>query len=1059
VSLSSDQTITCEAGTTLYPDEEELERFFTLSLDMLCIAGLDGYFKRLPPSFARTLGFSAAALLAEPLLSFVHPDDQAATTAQIEALAAGKTVGSFENRFRRQDGGYTWILWNATALPDQGRIYAVARDITERKRTEDELRATTARFAGVVESAMDAIISIDESRRILIFNAAAEQMFRCPATTAIGQSIEQFVPPRFQQAHEQYIRAFSQTGTTSRSMQAPGTLSAVRADGEEFPIEATISQIVTAGQKIYTVIIRDITERKQSEEQMHRLAQALEQSASTIIITDIHGYIEYANPAFAKTTGYTITEALGQHTRIFKSGYTSPEAYRQLWETITSGNEWHGEFHNKKKNGERYWESAVISPIKNTDGVITNFLAVKEDITARKRDEEVRARLAAIVDSSDDAIISTTPEGRITTWNAGAERLYGYSAAEAIGRPMAMLVPPARLEIVGSVMERVARGERVAHFDNVCVRKDGRQIEVSMSCSPIVDVSGRIIGASTIGRDITHRKQAEEALLVAEARYRTLVEQIPAIIYTANIDATSGTRYVSPQVEAILGFTPAEWLADPELWLKQIHPDDRERVLAGVVQAQISDTPVPAEFRSLTRDGRVVWLHDAARVVRDQAGRPLFMQGVTLDITDRKQIEAALIEERALLARRVEERTADLSVANAELARAARLKDEFLASMSHELRTPLNAVLGLSEALQEEVYGALNDDQSRALRSIEESGRHLLALINDILDLAKIGAGKLELEIEPLDVTTICEATLRLVKQAAMHKRIAIELAIDPAVDSLRADGRRLKQILVNLLSNAVKFTSEGGRVGLEVCGDAARHSIDFTVWDTGIGIIPADQSRLFQPFVQLDSRLARQYNGTGLGLALVSRMAELHGGSVRVASEPGSGSRFTVSLPWQVPGDQSDVREMPALPALNEHLAALTPPAILLAEDNETTILTLTEYLEAKSYRVLVARNGAEAVALARESRPALILMDIQMPVMDGLEAIRRIRDDPTIAPVPIIALTALAMPGDRERCLAAGADEYLSKPISLKGLAARIAIYLHQPSVVGDEAKETQL
>ncbi len=270
------------------------------------------------------------------------------------------------------------------------------------------------------------------------------------------------------------------------------------------------------------------------------------------------------------------------------------------------------------------------------------------------------------------------------------------------------------------------------------------------------------------------------------------------------------------------------------------------------------------------------------------------------DITDRKRAEEALAEERALLADRVKEQTIELTRANAELAHAARLKDEFLANMSHELRTPLNTILGMSEALQEEVYGVLNKRQLSAVRSVEESGRHLLALINDILDLSKIGAGKLELSITPVDVESVCQASLRLLNQAAHKKHLKVSTMFDSTITTIHADERRLKQVLVNLLSNAVKFTPKGGKIGLDVEGDPKKHVVHFTVWDTGIGIANKDIERLFQPFVQLDATLSRRYEGAGLGLSLVSRILDMHGGSVSVESEVGKGSRFTVSLPWK---------------------------------------------------------------------------------------------------------------------------------------------------------------
>ena len=426
------------------------------------------------------------------------------------------------------------------------------------------------------------------------------------------------------------------------------------------------------------------------------------------------------------------------------------------------------------------------------------------------------------------------------------------------------------------------------------------------------------------------------------------------------------------------------------------------------------------------------------------------LAGQFATILERARLDAELETERASLAWRVAERTAELSVANAELGKVARAKDEFLASMSHELRTPLNAILGLSEALQEQTYGPLTERQLKSLRTIEESGRHLLALINDILDLSKIEAGKVELQIDSVSVESVCRVGLQFVKQTAVKKQIKVSSNLDPRAKVILADERRLKQILVNLLSNAVKFTPEGGSVGLETQADAENGVLRFTVWDTGIGIAHQDMGRLFKPFVQLDGGLSRQYAGSGLGLSLVQRMVEMHGGSVSVESDgvPGHGSRFSVSLPWtdsdaRVPGAEKVAIEPPVragatLPA--------RPITVLLVDDNEASLDMMSEYLQDKGYRVIPARNGREAVQRAREDRPDLILMDVQMPGMDGLEAIRHIRSDsgPGEAGVPIIALTALAMPGDRERCIEAGANGYLSKPVSPKGLIDVIQMQL---------------
>jgi signal transduction histidine kinase len=266
-------------------------------------------------------------------------------------------------------------------------------------------------------------------------------------------------------------------------------------------------------------------------------------------------------------------------------------------------------------------------------------------------------------------------------------------------------------------------------------------------------------------------------------------------------------------------------------------------------------------------------------------------------VFEKARLDAALDEHATLLEQRVQERTAELSAANVELARASRMKDEFLAAMTHELRTPLNAVLGMSGALLEAAYGPLNEKQLKSVQTIEESGRRLLELINNILDLSRLMAGKVELQMEPVRVEEICQMSLQSIQRAAQDKKLGVSLQVDDAETTVQADGRRLRQMLVNLLSNAVKFTPEGGAIGLEVVKDA-KPVVHLTVWDTGIGIAPEDIGRLFQPFVQLDSKLSRRYGGTGLGLTLVEWLVRLHGGHVTVESEVGQGSRFTVSLP-----------------------------------------------------------------------------------------------------------------------------------------------------------------
>jgi signal transduction histidine kinase/CheY-like chemotaxis protein len=402
--------------------------------------------------------------------------------------------------------------------------------------------------------------------------------------------------------------------------------------------------------------------------------------------------------------------------------------------------------------------------------------------------------------------------------------------------------------------------------------------------------------------------------------------------------------------------------------------------------------------------------------------------------------------DRENLEQRVAERTFELAVAKGQAEFANQAKSEFLANMSHELRTPLNVILGTCEVLLERIFGTLNEHQHKSILTIENSGQHLLALINDILDVSKIEAGRLELEISTVSIAYLCDSSLAFVRQQALQKEIHLEMLPLRDCEYIAVDELRMRQLLINLLTNAIKFTPVGGRVTLDVhlqtlaqSGLDAAKFVCFAISDNGIGIPESFQDKLFQPFVQVDSKLNRQYEGTGLGLTLVKQIAELHGGSVSLVSELGQGSCFSVRLPFSCL--QTEMSVSHPLP-LQETDTTDTPepqdnnPVVLLAEDNEDNIVTISHYLSAKGFLLLVAQDGAEAIAIAQSQHPDIILMDIQMPGVDGLAAIARIREDSQLAQIPIIALTALAMPGDRERCLEAGANEYLEKPVKLKHL-----------------------
>jgi PAS domain S-box-containing protein len=663
-----------------------------------------------------------------------------------------------------------------------------------------------------------------------------------------------------------------------------------------------------------------------------------------------------------------------------------------------------------------------------------------EEKTQDLHESEKQYRL--LVETMNEGLAVMDENHSLTYINKKLGEMLGYSRDELIGYTLNHLFDTLNCNIITKQLAKHKAGDNKS-FEIEWTKKEGQKLSTIVSPSTQFDADGNFKGHFIVVTDITERKQAEAAIEQLKRQNELILNSVGEGI--SGLDKNGLTIFVNPAACNMLGFQANELIG------KYFHDIAHHTRLDGTAYPVEKCPTLRVLKNGMTYhiNDEVFWRKDGTSFPIEYTSTPILdensqMMGVVVtfqDITKRKQAEEALLKERASLAQRVGERTAELSRINAELVRAVRMKDEFLANMSHELRTPLNAILAGAEILQELVFGSMNDKQLRYAHAIESSGRHLLGLINDILDLSKIEAGKMELQVETVSVKEICQTSMEFIKGLALKKRLKVFTNFDGTVKVIQADPRRFKQILINLLNNAVKFTCEKQTIGLEVVSDREHEVVHFTVWDTGIGIAESDMKKLFQTFVQVDSRLSRRFEGTGLGLALVRRLVELHGGSVSVESKVGKGSRFTVSLPWREPGETvletDDTDAVTTMPSTTHDRPA---PLILLAEDHESNILWILDYLRTKGYRVVVARHGKEAIERAKEERPDVILMDIQMPIMDGLEATQHIRADTALASVPIIALTALAMPGDKERCIAAGVNEYLSKPVHLKGLVKLI-------------------
>jgi PAS domain S-box-containing protein len=720
----------------------------------------------------------------------------------------------------------------------------------------------------------------------------------------------------------------------------------------------------------------------------------------------------------------------------------------------------------------------VYIPSNNNEPDYTRVIITSTDITDRinfemqLRASEVHYR--ELADSITDIFFELDQELRFSHWNKASEILTGQSAEYAIGKSMQEVFGESDEQTrIGKIYKDVRDMHHPRTFETILpVFDQSRTFEINAYPSTR--------GVAVVAKDVTERKLSESLMqkrfelmeYSAEHSLEDLMQKaldeisewthssIGFFQLIKDDQITPGLQVWSTDTFEHFHTSEVEVMHKPAdqagVWAEAIrqrraviHNNYELSSLAGKKGLPEGHAPVTRELvLPIIRNEKIVAAIGIGNKLQDYTRSDLEITerfaDYAWDVIERKQMVIEIAEERNLLAKRVEERTSDLSRANSNLARALRVKDEFLANMSHELRTPLNAILGLSESLSEQTAGPLNEKQQKYLNTISESGHHLLSLINDILDLAKIEAGQITLDINKVDVNSVSQASLRMIKQLAQKKNLDVSVEIDENLGLMWADERRLKQMIVNLLSNAVKFTPEGGKLGLQIHGDQDENKVSFTVWDTGIGIKQSDFERLFQPFVQLDSGLARESSGTGLGLALVAQMARLHGGSVSVGSEAGKGSRFTIVLPWEPALAPDVVERMKVTGKFSAIRPGQDQQTILLVEDTQEVVMMIRDYLEIAGYKVATAQDGLDGIAQAKFTHPDLILMDVQMPRMDGLEATKKLRQEPEFRYTPIIALTALAMPNDRDRCIAAGMDEYISKPVNLRGLVKLIQNYL---------------
>ena len=618
--------------------------------------------------------------------------------------------------------------------------------------------------------------------------------------------------------------------------------------------------------------------------------------------------------------------------------------------------------------------------------------------------EKDSATLAAIVNSADDAIISSR-DAIILTWNKGAERLFGWSAAEAIAQPVTIIIPPTHLDEMRDIFVRLNRGERVPHLETVRQRKDGSLVDVSLTISP-VKRGERVVEASGILRDISERKQMQAALKASEERFRLLAENIDRVFWFEEVDPQR-VSYVSPAFEQLWGVSAERLYENPRLWIEMTHPEDRlnvQQAFEDWVAGRANTYNI--EYRILRHDGELRWMHDRGIVIGYKDGRPYKLAGIVKDITERKQVE----EER---------RQAD------------RRKDEFIATLAHELRNPLAPIRNVISLLQ--LQGSPDPNVSRARDVISRQIDHLTRLIDDLLDVSRITSDKLELRKEQVNLLEVVnlavESSHPLIDQH--HHKLSLLLPGEPIY--LIADKIRLAQVIMNLLTNAAKYTPEGGRITLSAEHDGAEIAV--RVKDNGIGIAQDQLVQIFDMFYQANRSYEQLHGGLGIGLTLTRRLVEMHGGRVEAHSAGiNRGSEFVVRLPIFL--ELQPQKETPRAETTRAPVQR-----ILVADDDGEITETLAELLRFEGNDVAIAHDGLKAVQVAEKFRPAVVLLDIGMPELTGYEAARKIREQPWGKDMVLIAITGWGQKNDRNRSRQAGFNAHLLKPFKYPELSKLIA------------------
>ncbi len=952
-------------------------------------------------------------------------------------------------------------------------------DVVTAVRREAALLKTGALQNAIFNSANFSSIATDEKGVIQLFNVGAERMLGYAAI----EVVDKITPADISDPQEVIARARQlslELGTpitpgfealvfkASRGIEDIYELTYIRKDGSHFPAVVSVTALRDDQGGIigYLLIGTDNTARIQAEEALLKagaLQNAIFNSANfSSIATDEKGVIQLFNVGAERMLGYTAIEVVD---RITPADISDPQELiaraktlsLELGTPITPGFDalvfkaFRGiediyELTYIRKDGSRFPAVVSVTALRDDQGGVIGYLLIGTDNTARKQAEEALLKAGAlqnaIFNSANFSSIATDEKGVIQLFNVGAERMLGYTAAEVVDK-----VTPAE---ISDPQEVIARARELSHelattitpgfnalafkasrgiediYELTYIRKDGSRFPAVVSVTALRDAQDGIIGYLLIGTDNTARKQVEAEQMQLDQRLRDQQFYTRSLI-ESNIDALMATDTrgiitdVNQQMEALTGCTRDELIGAP---FKNYFtdPDQAETAIKRVLGGnKVTDY----ELTARARDGKETVVSYNATTFHDRDRKLQGVFAAARDVTERKRFEHTL-----------QENNIELETAMAAAEKANLAKSDFLSSMSHELRSPLNAILGFAQLISSDSPPP-TQSQAASIDQILHAGWYLLDLINEILDLAQIESGKLALSREPTSLADVMLECQAMIEPQAQKRGITMTFPAPGLTYFVDADRTRLKQVLINLLSNAIKYNQPKGTVVVECAmaglGRKAPERVRISVRDTGAGLPPDMLSQLFQPFNRLGRERSTE-EGTGIGLVMSKRLVELMGGLIGVDSVVGRGSVFWFELN-SATEPQLEIGTLPAAAIAQANVQHGAPLRTLLYVEDNPANLKLIEQLIARrrDIRLLSARDGNTGIQIARSDQPDVILMDINLPGISGIEALKILREDPMTAHIPVVALSANAMPRDIEKGLQAGFYRYLTKPIKV--------------------------